>query len=53
MDLLLGVQQAGIFPVVAGLVRHRVDNLCLLTSDFGTGVLLDGVHPALSSGAML
>ena len=53
MDLLLGVQKAVLLPVVADLVCHQVDNLRLLTSDFGTGVLLDGVHPALSPGAML
>ena len=47
VDLLLGVQQAGLFPVVADLVRHRVGNMRLLTSDFGTGMLLDGVHPEL------
>ena len=32
--------------MVVNLERHRVGNMCLLHSDFGTGMLLDSVHPA-------
>ena len=52
VDLLLGVHNAGLMPVVVELERHRVGNLRILTSIFGTGMLLDGVHPALSPSAM-
>ena len=52
VDLLIEVQQAGLFPVVADLERHRVGNMGLLTSDFKTGNLLDGVHPALGPSAL-
>ena len=48
VDLLIGVQNARLFPVVVNLERHRVGNMRLLHSDFGTGMLLDGVHPAFN-----
>ena len=53
VDLLLVVHNAGLMPVVVDLERHRVGNLRLLTSIFGTRMLLDGVHPALRPSAML
>ena len=40
VDLLLVVHNAGLMPVVVDLERHRVGNLRLLTSIFGTGMLL-------------
>ena len=46
VDLLIGVQNARLFPVMADLEHHWVGNVRLLQSDFGTGMLLDGVHPA-------
>ena len=34
------------------LERHRVGNIRLPSSVFGTGMLLDGVHPAFSPSAL-
>ena len=52
VDLLIGVQNPGLFPVVADLERHRVGNIRLLSSDFGAGMLLVGVHPAFRPSAL-
>ena len=41
VDLLIGIQSAGIFPTV----RAARGNLRLLSSQFGSGLLLDGAHP--------
>ena len=46
VDLLIGVQNVRLFPVVADLEHPRVGNVRLLQSDFVTGMLLDGVHSA-------
>ena len=53
MDMLIGVNYAGLLPVVAESDAHREDNLRLLTSMFGTGMLLNGTHPTLRPGVML
>ena len=45
VDLLIGIQNARLFPVVMNLESHRVGNMRVLYSDFGTVMLLDGVHP--------
>ena len=39
-------------PVVLDLEHHRVGNMRLLYSDFGTGMLLDSVHPAFGPSAL-
>ena len=44
VDLLVGIQMAEIHPVVKDQDRHKVGNLRLLTSQFGSGYLLDGAH---------
>ena len=43
VDLLIGIQSAAIFPTV----RATRGNLRLLESQFGSGLLLDGAHPAV------
>ena len=43
VDLLIGIQSAAIFPTV----RATRGNLRLLRSQFGSGLLLDGAHPAV------
>ena len=45
VDLLLGIQDANLHPFLANPNKHRVGKLCLLSSKFGTGYLLDGSHP--------
>ena len=52
VDLLIGVQNARLFPLVAYLEHHRVGNVRLLQSDFGTGMLLDGVHSTLGTSEL-
>ena len=52
VDLLIGVQNAGLFPGVVELERHRVGNIRLPSSVFGTGMLLDGVHPVFGPSAL-
>lgn len=39
------MQCADLYLVVADLECHRVGRLCLLTSQFGSGFLLDRRHP--------
>ena len=45
VDLLLGIHDADLHPILANPNKHRVGKLCLLTSKFGTGYLLDGARP--------
>ena len=45
VDLLLGIHDADLHPVLANPNKHRVGKLHLLTSRFGSGYLLDGAHP--------
>ena len=52
VDMLIGINYAGLFPVVADSNAHREGNLRLLTSKFGTGMLLDGTHQTLRPGVM-
>ena len=47
VDLLLGIQQAELHPVL-DKSEHVVGSLRLMSSKFGTGYLLDGIHPALA-----
>ena len=49
VDLLLGIQYAGLHLLVADKTKHIEGNLRLLTSEFGTGFLLDGYHPELNT----
>jgi hypothetical protein len=42
VDFLVGLNEAGLHPT-GGI--HKVGNLRLLQSQFGTGALLDGAHP--------
>ena len=44
VDLLVGLNEAGLHPTGG---HHKVGNLRLLQSQFGTGALLDGAHPAI------
>ena len=44
VDLLVGLHEARLHPAGG---NHKVGNLCLLQSQFGTGALLDGAHPAI------
>ena len=45
VDLLLGIHDADLHPILANPKKHQVGKLRLLTSKFGTGYLLDGAHP--------
>ena len=47
VDLLLGIQDADLHPYLAKPNKHCIGNLCLLTSRFGSGYLLDGSHPEI------
>ena len=47
VDLLLGIHDADLHPVLTNPNKHRVGKLCLLTFRFGTGYLLDGAHPGI------
>ena len=51
VDLLLGIQDADLHPYLAKPSKHCVGKLCLLTSRFGSGYLLDGSHPEIKVGA--
>ena len=53
VDLLIGINCASLFPVVADDDAHCEGNLQLLTSKFGTGWLLDGTHPLNKPGAVM
>ena len=47
VDLLLGIQDADLHPILTNPKKHRVGKLRLLSSRFGTGYLLDGTHPEI------
>ena len=49
VDLLIGIQYAGLHPH-GGEETAVHGHLRLLRSKFGTGFLLDGTHPAISTG---
>ena len=51
VDLLLGIQDADLHPILANPTKHRVGKLRLLTSKFGSGYLLDGAHPEIKEAA--
>ena len=53
VDLLIGIQHAGMFPTLGSNKDNVSGNLRLLTSKFGTGHLLDGEHPSLKICAMM
>ena len=46
VDLLLGIHMAELFPTQMK-ESHRVGNLRLLSSVFGSGFMLDGAHPSV------
>ena len=51
VDLLLGIQDADLHPILANPAKHQVGKLRLLTSKFGSGYLLDGAHPRIKEAA--
>ena len=53
IDLLIGIQHAGLFPWCADHDRDVRGNLRLLTSRFGTGKVLDGQHKLIKGKPML
>ena len=53
IDVLIGIQYAGLFPWVDKRDRDVEGNLRLMSSKFGTGRLLDGQHPAIKGRSML
>ena len=53
IHLLIGIQEAAIFPFVANRRKHVDGNLRLLTSIFGSGWLLDGSHPSIDGKQVL
>ena len=48
VDLLIGIHVAEIHPIVADAVLHKSGNLRMLTSQFGSGFLLDGSHESIT-----
>ena len=48
VDLLIGIHIAEIHPLVADAKKHKVGKLRLLTSQFGTGFLLNGTHESIT-----
>ena len=53
IDVLIGIQYAGLFPWVDKRERDVEGNLRLLSSKFGTGRVLDGQHPLIKGRSML
>ena len=49
MDLCIGIHEPRLHP----RTEACIDNICLLTSIFGTGALLDGNHEAVSNSPVL
>merc|ERR1711875_111292 len=47
VNLLIGIQDAGLHPYLTNPAEHCKGNLQLLTSMFGTGYLLDSSHPEI------
>ena len=47
VDLLIGINDAHLHPYLTNPGKHCKGKLCLLTSKFGTGYLLDGSHPEI------
>ena len=50
MDLLIGTNDVRLHPYLANPNKHLKGNLQLMTSMFGTGVLIDGSHPDVKVG---
>ena len=50
VDLLIGTNDVRLHPYLADPNRHLQGNLHLMTSMFGTGVLVDGSHPEVKAG---
>ena len=48
VDLLIGIHIAEIHLIVADAKKHKVGNLRMLTSQFGTGFLLNGTHESIT-----
>merc|ERR1711867_11329 len=50
VDLLIGTNDVRLHPYLANPNKHLKGNLRLMTSMFGTGVLIDGSHPDVKPG---
>ena len=50
VDLLIGTNDVRLHPYLADPHEHLKGNLRLMTSMFGTGVLIDGSHPDVKPG---
>ena len=48
IDLLIGIHIAKIHLIVVDAKKHKVGNLQMLTSQFGTGFLLNGTHESIT-----
>ena len=53
IDVLIGIQYAGLFPTLERSDRDVKGNLRLMSSKFGTGRLLDGQHPEIKGRLMV
>ena len=53
IHLLVGIQYAGMFPWVNDHKKDKCGNLRLLSSNFGSGFLLDGSHPDIKGLPMM
>ena len=50
IELLIGTNKARLHPIMANQWLHLRDNLRLMTSMFGNGYVLDGLHPLIMAG---
>ena len=46
VDLLIGIHEAGLFPTC----KEERGNLRLMSSSFGSGLVLEGAHPCIKAG---
>ena len=53
VDLLIGTNNVRLHPYLADPTRHLKGNLRLMTSMFGSGVIVDGSHPDIKAGPHL
>ena len=53
IDLLIGIQDAGFFPICKHRLRDTRGHLRVLSSLFGTGRVMDGSHPGINGSPLM
>ena len=53
IDLLIGIQDAGLFPICKHRLRDTRGHLRVLSSLFGTGRVMDGSHPGINGSPLM